>query len=304
MAQKIKITATLANKQNQSAQNAKPSEVEYQWRWARVFAALLLVVVVLVLATMYLFPNTKNPKETSQSLTKASVQQGSSTVVKTITSAVNNAKNTDNETEKVGLSQSSPAELPIEKVSVTQPAIEQRVEPEINNAVENVDNSEAVVSESVTNNSLSKTAENSDESLEQAVSIDIKQQTNETTNADLADIALGAKMNTQSVTRALLSRDIKAREPVDIIGERIARASFTKKLYFFTEVNGLKGKVVRHKWYFQDQLQADVELSIFAERYRTYSSKNIAALQLGEWRVELIADGKTLASKQFKVTDQ
>ncbi|KPV93838.1 hypothetical protein AN214_04134 [Pseudoalteromonas sp. P1-9] len=303
MAQKIKITATLANKQNQSAQNAKPSEVEYKWRWARVFAALLLVVVVLVLATMYLFPNTKNPKETSQSLTKASVQQGSSTVVKTITSAVNNAKNTDNETEKVGLSQSSTAELPIEKASVTQPAIEQRVELEPSNPTD-VDNSEAVVNESVTNNSLSKTAENSDESLEQAVSVDIEQQANENNNADLADIALGAKMNTQSVTRALLSRDIKAREPVDIIGERIARASFTKKLYFFTEVNGLKGKVVRHKWYFQDQLQADVELSIFAERYRTYSSKNIAALQLGEWRVELIADGKTLASKQFKVTDQ
>ena len=303
MAQKIKITATLANKQNQSAQNAKPSEVEYQWRWARVFAALLLVVVVLVLATMYLFPNTKNPKETSQSLTKASVQQGSSTVVKTITSAVNNAKNTDNETEKVGLSQSSPAELPIEKASITQPAIEQRVELEPSNPT-GVDNSEAVVSESVTNNSLSKTAENSDELLEQAVSVDIEQQANENSNVDLADIALGAKMNTQSVTRALLSRDIKAREPVDIIGERIARASFTKKLYFFTEVNGLKGKVVRHKWYFQDQLQADVELSIFAERYRTYSSKNIAVLQLGEWRVELIADGKTLASKQFKVTDQ
>ncbi|MEC8325510.1 MAG: DUF2914 domain-containing protein [Pseudomonadota bacterium] len=303
MAQKIKITATLANKQNQSAQNAKPSEVEYQWRWARVFAALLLVVVVLVLATMYLFPNTKNPKETSQSLTKASVQQGSSTVVKTITSAVNNAKNTDNETEKVGLSQSSTAELPIEKASITQPAIEQRVELEPSNPTD-VDNSEAVVSESVTNNSLAKTAENNGESLEQAVSVDIEQHANENSTADLADIALGAKMNTQSVTRALLSRDIKAREPVDIIGERIARASFTKKLYFFTEVNGLKGKVVRHKWYFQDQLQADVELSIFAERYRTYSSKNIAALQLGEWRVELIADGKTLASKQFKVTDQ
>ncbi|MEI4548149.1 DUF2914 domain-containing protein [Pseudoalteromonas spongiae] len=303
MAQKIKITATLANKQNQSAQNAKPSEVEYQWRWARVFAALLLVVVVLVLATMYLFPNTKNPKETSQSLTKASVQQGSSTVVKTITSAINNAKNTDNETEKVDLSQPSTAELPIEKASVTQPAIEQRVELEPSNPTD-VDNSEAVVSESVTNNSLSKTAENNDESLEQAVSVDIEQHANENSTADLADIALGAKMNTQSVTRALLSRDIKAREPIDIIGERIARASFTKKLYFFTEVNGLKGKVVRHKWYFQDQLQADVELSIFAERYRTYSSKNIAALQLGEWRVELIADGKTLASKQFKVTDQ
>jgi hypothetical protein len=61
---------------------------------------------------------------------------------------------------------------------------------------------------------------------------------------------------------------------------------------------------VRHKWYFQDQLQAAVELSIYAERYRTYSSKNIAALQLGMWRVELVAEGETLASKQFIITDK
>lgn len=126
----------------------------------------------------------------------------------------------------------------------------------------------------------------------------------EQSDRGLSDIALGVKINTQSVSRALLTRDIKAREPVDIIGERIARASFTTKLYFFTEVHGLNNKTVHHRWYFDGQLQADVALSIYAVRYRTYSSKNIAALQLGLWRVELVVDDNVLASKEFIVTDQ
>jgi hypothetical protein len=118
----------------------------------------------------------------------------------------------------------------------------------------------------------------------------------------LYDTAMGVKIDTQYVSRALLTRDIQAREPVDIINKQIDRSSFTKKLFFFTEVHKLNNQTVHHKWYFDDQLQADVALLIYSNRYRTYSSKNISALQQGLWRVELIANGKILASKQFTVT--
>jgi hypothetical protein len=118
----------------------------------------------------------------------------------------------------------------------------------------------------------------------------------------LYDTAMGVKIDTQYVSRALLTRDIQAREPVDIINTQIDRSSFTKKLFFFTEVHKLNNQTVHHKWYFDDQLQADVALLIYSNRYRTYSSKNISALQQGLWRVELIANGKILASKQFTVT--
>ncbi|MFY8352951.1 DUF2914 domain-containing protein [Pseudoalteromonas sp. SSM20] len=294
MSQKIKITATLAN--SQKKQNTVNQKIEYQWHWSRVFAALVLVVTVLFLLTLYIFP-----ADDQKQSAKAVVKQGA--VVSS--STLNSAEKTEDiialETEKVDSSQSVGVESTQEAASDT-PADKPRIQqshPDLTEATGDVIEQVApIVSES----SVVTDAPNTEPLTAETPEPETLSEPEQT--EPLADIALGAKMDTQSVSRALLSRDIVAREPVDIIGERIARASFAKKLYFFTEVNGLKGKLVRHKWYFQDQLQADVELTVYAERYRTYSSKNIAALQLGMWRVELVAEGKTLASKQFIITDQ
>lgn len=285
MSQKIKITATLNTSQLKQKGVDKP--VEYQWHWSRIFAALSLVVSVLFFMTLYVFPN--NDEVGTEKLASG---QSALLKAKTLTDVTKVEKSPFNETEKVVLSQSSLMKtdkgLDTKSSDESLPAAQNDPElPSVNEQSDLVD-----IIDSPNTEKLEPSA-----SANELITQSDEQQT-------LSDIALGAKMNTQSVSRALLSRDIIGREPVDIIGERIARASFTKKLYFFTEVNGLQGKLVRHKWYFQDQLQADVELSIYAERYRTYSSKNIAALQLGMWRVELVAEGETLASKQFIITDK
>lgn len=294
MGQKIKITAALANSQNK--QNTVNQKIEYQWHWSRVFAALVLVVTGLFLLTLYVFP-TNDQRQSAQVV----VKQGAVVSSSMLKSAVKTDRTSDLETEKVDSSQSVDVESTQEAV-VDTPAAKpntQQSHPKLTEATDDVIEQVApIVSES----SIIKDAPNTEALTAETPEPEMLTEPEQT--EPLADIALGAKMNTQSVSRALLSRDIVAREPVDIIGERIARASFAKKLYYFTEVNGLKGKLVRHKWYFQDQLQADVELTVYAERYRTYSSKNIAALQLGMWRVELVAEGKTLASKQFIITDQ
>lgn len=288
MSQKIKITATLNSSQLEQKGVDKP--VEYQWHWSRIFAALSLVVSVLFFMTLYVFPN--NDEVGTEKLASG---QSALLKAKTLTDVTKVEKSPFKETEKVVLSQSSLMKtdkgLDTKSSDESLPAAQNDPElPSVNAQHERSDLVDII--DSPNTEKLEPSA-----SANELITQSDEQQT-------LSDIALGAKMNTQSVSRALLSRDIIGREPVDIIGERIARASFTKKLYFFTEVNGLQGKLVRHKWYFQDQLQADVELSIYAERYRTYSSKNIAALQLGMWRVELVAEGETLASKQFIITDK
>lgn len=288
MSQKIKITATLNS--SQLKQKAVDKPVEYQWHWSRIFAALSLVVSVLFFMTLYVFPN--NDEVGTEKLASG---QSALLKAKTLTDVTKVEKSPSKETEKVALSQSSLIKtdkgLGTKSSDESLPAAQNDPElPSVNAQHEQSDLVDII--DSPNTEKLEPSA-----SANELITQSDEQQT-------LSDIALGAKMNTQSVSRALLSRDIIGREPVDIIGERIARASFTKKLYFFTEVNGLQGKLVRHKWYFQDQLQADVELSIYAERYRTYSSKNIAALQLGMWRVELVAEGETLASKQFIITDK
>jgi len=285
VSQKIKITATLNCSQLKQKGVDKP--VEYQWHWSRIFAALSLVVSVLFFMTLYVFPN--NDEVGTEKLASG---QSALLKAKTLTDVTKVEQPPFKETEKVALSESSLIEtdksLDTKSSDESLPAAKNDPElPSENEQSDLVDIIDSPITEKL---------EPSASANELITQSDEQQM--------LSDIALGAKMNTQSVSRALLSRDIIGREPVDIIGERIARASFTKKLYFFTEVNGLQGKLVRHKWYFQDQLQADVELSIYAERYRTYSSKNIAALQLGMWRVELVAEGETLASKQFIITDK
>lgn len=284
----------MANSQNK--QNTVNQKIEYQWHWSRVFAALVLVVIVLFLLTLYVFP-----ADDQKQSAKVEVKQGAVVSSNTLKSVVKTEKNSVLETEKVNLSQFVGVES-TQELAVDSPDAKPKTQQSHPDLTEVTDEVVEQVVPIVSNSSVV-----TDTAKAEALTVEVPEPeilTKPEQTAPLADIALGAKLDTQSVSRALLTRAIKAREPVDIIGERIARASFSRKLYFFTEVNGLKGKLVRHKWYFQDQLQADVELSIYAERYRTYSSKNIAALQLGMWRVELVAEGKTLASKQFIITEQ
>jgi hypothetical protein len=67
-------------------------------------------------------------------------------------------------------------------------------------------------------------------------------------------------------------------------------------------VRGLQGQTIRHLWFHQDQLMAEIELPISANRHRTYSSKNIMPSQSGQWRIEAItADDRLLAQKTFRI---
>ncbi|NLR16410.1 DUF2914 domain-containing protein [Pseudoalteromonas sp. J010] len=94
------------------------------------------------------------------------------------------------------------------------------------------------------------------------------------------------------------------REPTNVLKDIISAAQIKEKLYFFTEVHALKGELVSHLWFHQDELMAEVELPIEAMRYRTYSSKNIMPSQTGDWRVEVVTNaGQLLAQKSFRIVD-
>ncbi|KJY98265.1 DUF2914 domain-containing protein, partial [Pseudoalteromonas piscicida] len=122
--------------------------------------------------------------------------------------------------------------------------------------------------------------------------------------ARIASVALGAKIDTQFISRAVLTTMIDDREPTNVLKDVIATTQFSDKLYFFTEVHALKDQVVSHLWFHQDELMAEVELPIQAARYRTYSSKNVMPSQTGDWRVEVVTQsGQLLAQKTFRIVD-
>lgn len=85
-----------------------------------------------------------------------------------------------------------------------------------------------------------------------------------------------------------------------------ADTSFTKdvgQLYCFTKLSSTQDTTaIKHVWFHNDQQMADVNLTMKAKAWRTWSSKNIAADWTGDWRVEVqTATGDVVASKAFMV---
>ncbi|TMP28708.1 hypothetical protein CWB99_10745 [Pseudoalteromonas rubra] len=121
-------------------------------------------------------------------------------------------------------------------------------------------------------------------------------------DARIASVAMAAQVDTTHVSRAVLTTEVVDREPVNVLKDSVEQSAFSEKLYFFTEVRGLQGQTIRHLWFHQDQLMAEIELPISAYRHRTYSSKNIMPSQSGQWRIEAItADDRLLAQKTFRI---
>ncbi|MGO2563657.1 MAG: DUF2914 domain-containing protein, partial [Pseudoalteromonas nigrifaciens] len=59
---------------------------------------------------------------------------------------------------------------------------------------------------------------------------------------------------------------------------------------------------VKHVWFFEDDIVAEIELDITSSRYRTYSTKNIMDSQIGQWRVDVIDEqGQLIAQKEFRI---
>lgn len=75
------------------------------------------------------------------------------------------------------------------------------------------------------------------------------------------------------------------------------------RLVAFTRIVGAQtNSRVTHKWYYGEQLMAEVQLRIGGDSWRTWSSKNIVSEWTGEWRVEVIAeDGTRLETIKFTV---
>jgi len=118
----------------------------------------------------------------------------------------------------------------------------------------------------------------------------------------LSKVSRGGLIDTDFVTRAVLTTAVVNKEPVDVLASEVSQLDINEQLLFFTELNNMKSQTVFHRWFFENTLMAEVELNIFSMRYRTYSSKKIMTNQAGNWRVELVNSKQNiLASKSFHI---
>ena len=99
------------------------------------------------------------------------------------------------------------------------------------------------------------------------------------------------------VSRATFTSAIDNREPTDEITNLANDAS---KIYYFTEIKGLKGQTITHRWEQNGEVQANVTFNVGGDRWRIWSSKNMQPELSGQWQVMVVDEaGNVLSQDSF-----
>ena len=110
-----------------------------------------------------------------------------------------------------------------------------------------------------------------------------------------------AQAGAVSVETASVCTSIADREPLDA-GNRFSVSA--GKLYCFSKIADIQASTeVVHVWYYGQTERARVSLGVNPPAWRTFSSKNIQAHEVGSWRVEILdASGNLLETVNFETT--
>lgn len=105
----------------------------------------------------------------------------------------------------------------------------------------------------------------------------------------------------EAVSRATFTTAIDNREPTDEVTNLDNEAS---KVYYFTEINGLKGQTITHRWEQNGEVQANVNFNVGGNRWRIWSSKNLQPELSGQWQVMVVDEaGNVLSQNSFNYGD-
>lgn len=96
------------------------------------------------------------------------------------------------------------------------------------------------------------------------------------------------------VMRAQFTSAVSDREPVDAL-DTVAVSD--GRVRFFTELSGLAGREVVHRWEYGGRVMAEVPFQVGADRWRAWSSKRLLPAWTGIWRVSVVTgDGEVLGT--------
>lgn len=106
----------------------------------------------------------------------------------------------------------------------------------------------------------------------------------------------------ENIARAVFTSNVDNREPVDKIGQL---TNDHEKVYFFTEIRGMSGHKVTHRWEHAGEVKAELSFNVGSDRWRVWSSKNLQPQWVGEWIVTVVDDaGNTLAEESMAYVPQ
>ena len=90
---------------------------------------------------------------------------------------------------------------------------------------------------------------------------------------------------------------VENREPIDQI---TFVQNKVEKVFFFSDLRGLAGQTVQHRWIYDGKTVAEVSFEVRGPRWRVWSSKDLMPDWIGDWTVEIVvADGSVIAAETF-----
>ena len=117
------------------------------------------------------------------------------------------------------------------------------------------------------------------------------------TAEDNGNMTSAPAMDHQHVARAVFTSGVENREPVDTI---TTLSNDKDKIYFFTDLRGLGGQTVTHRWEYQGKTVSEVKFNVGGPRWRVWTSKNIPVKWVGPWVIEVVdEDENVLTQKLF-----
>jgi hypothetical protein len=112
--------------------------------------------------------------------------------------------------------------------------------------------------------------------------------------------ASGAPVPTGSVARATFTTAVVDREPTDSID---TLANDQRQIHFFSELRGLQGQVVSHRWEYGGEWAAEILFEVGGPRWRVHSTKRLDPIETGTWSVSVVdASGRVLETASFEYT--
>jgi len=106
------------------------------------------------------------------------------------------------------------------------------------------------------------------------------------------------------VTRVQLAARMQGLEPgppIDV-PVRLSKGQ-ARTIYFFTELHGLSGRTVLHRWEWNGRIMQERQLHPSSQSWRAYTGMVIAGDMRGSWRVSTVdaTTGKVLVRQRFEV---
>ncbi|MBH0027976.1 MULTISPECIES: DUF2914 domain-containing protein [unclassified Pseudoalteromonas] len=322
MSQKIVIKANV----KRELQESVPT-VSYEWNWRRIVSIAMLVLmtsaaVVYGLTTSASAEQGEHPNEQEQFLSFSSNAQNQTNVEVTDVEPESSINNIPNESAEI-------TQTSIEPLLAAQNEVEQSISNNAPDKVNPVNNDTVLLA---SNDIVIDQSESINTELNSNLDNDVQEETEEAENiaepadqgdllldqksddgalsgtegfsptAQVASVALGAQIDTDKISRAVLTRKVSKREPTNVFAADIRLSQFDEGLSFFSEIKNLQGQQVKHVWTFEDETMAEITLNVTSPRYRTYSTKNIMDTQTGHWRVDVVDEqGNLIAQKEFRI---